>query len=114
MTNAIYLSPEARDQVLRALDMGEWKHSWHLPKDQYGNKIITMEVVEKLNEMVLFRLNQIDLLLNARALLTDLVNPDIQDLLKGLLKCSMIPLANVELVVSGTEIVGVRVRAPTR
>ena len=28
---------EQRESVIRAIDMGQWKHSWHLPIDRTGD-----------------------------------------------------------------------------
>lgn len=102
-----------RQKILEAIDMGEWKNSWHLQKDEYGNKIIDASVIKTIEEMVFYRLQAVQQLLEARSELTDSPNQEIIDHLQRLLKCSTISLNNVELVLSGTEIVGVRVKAPT-
>lgn len=41
-----------KDAMLTAIDRGEWKHSWHLPKDEYGYIKWDDETVKKIEEVL--------------------------------------------------------------
>lgn len=45
------LTAELKEKLLQQIDCGEWKHSWHLPRDPYGyvdwNNAVT---IRKINE----------------------------------------------------------------
>lgn len=47
---AIILSQKSKDEIIEAIDRGNWKHSWHLKLSRYGN--IDFDSEENLSKMI--------------------------------------------------------------